>query len=112
MDIYNDRIKPLFEASGQTDKDLEIALGLSKGTIHKWNHLGYKSYTSHVKEIAQYFHVSADYLLGLTDDKTPAAPAEERLSEKDVNLLAWFRSLPPEKQKEVLYDAGAPSGLV
>lgn len=65
--------------------------------------------------LAEIFSVSVEYLKGETDDrwqKETAAPEGDGLSDKDIRLLAWFRSLPPEKQKEVLYDAGAPAGLV
>lgn len=36
MDLYIERIKPLFESSGMTDKDIEEALNLPRGVIYKW----------------------------------------------------------------------------
>lgn len=64
-DLYIERIKPLFEASGMTDKDIEEKLHLPRGVIYKWGTGKYKSYKRFIPEIAKYFNVSADYLMGL-----------------------------------------------
>ena len=65
MDLYIERIKPLFESSGMTDKDIEEALNLPRGVIYKWGIGKNKSYKRFIPEIAKYFNVSADYLMGL-----------------------------------------------
>lgn len=117
MDIYADRIKPLFDSSGKTDADLEREIGIPAKKISQWN-VGYtKSYTKYIQKIASYFHVSTDYLLGNTDDPTPpeqkeSPPQSGELSEKDVRLIEWFRSLPPEKQKAILISQDAPKELI
>lgn len=115
MDIYFDRIKPLFDNSGKTDADLEREIGIPAKKISQWN-IGYtKSYNKYIPQISTYFHVSTDYLLGNTDD--PAPPGEKEkpapktvsgLCEKDQRLLKWFRSLPPEKQKAILVAQDGP----
>ena len=89
IDIYNERIRPLFQLSGLTDKDLEKALGLPRGVIYKWGTGKYKSYKSYLPQIAAYFHVSTDYLLGHTDDPRP--PAE--LTGKEQQN----KTVPPEE---------------
>lgn len=33
-------------------------------------------------------------------------------AERDIRLLEWFRSLPPEKQRAILFSQDAPEGLV
>jgi len=76
MDIYSERIRPLFDKSGKTDLDLEREIGIPAKKISQWN-VGYtKSYTKFIPQIASYFHVSTDYLLGNTDDPTPAGQKE------------------------------------
>ena len=65
MDLYIERIKPLFESSGMTDKDIEETLNLPRGVIYKWGIGKNKSYKRFIPEIAKYFNVSADYLMGL-----------------------------------------------
>lgn len=85
-----------------------VELGFSNAASSGWKN-GAIPRQAALKKIADYFGVTVGYLLS---DEETAAPEDDGLSDKDVRLLAWFRSLPPEKQKEVLYDAGAPAGLV
>ena len=61
MDVFNDKIKPLFDSSGMTDKEIETALGLPRGVIYKWQSGKYKSYKDYLPQISNYFHVSIDY---------------------------------------------------
>lgn len=113
MNIFDERILPLFKKSGMNDQELEKAIGLKRGIIYDWKYGRTKSYTKYCGDIASYFHVSTDYLLGNTDD--PAPPGEKEppaqggeLSEKDLRLIGWFRSLPPEKQKAILIAQDGP----
>lgn len=91
MDLYIERIKPLFESSGMTDKDIEEALNLPRGVIYKWGIGKNKSYKRFIPEIAKYFNVSADYLMGL--DATSAgikkepAPKKSELSIGQLELI-------------------------
>lgn len=67
--------------------------------------------------IAEILETTIDYLLGNTDDPRPAGQKEQppvdggELSEKDIRLIQWFRSLPPEKQKAILISQDAPKDL-
>lgn len=71
MDLFNDKIKPLFDSSGMTDREIEIALGLPRGVIYKWKSGKYKSYTDYLPQISKHFHISADYLMGIDTPKSP-----------------------------------------
>lgn len=71
MDLYLDRIKPLFESSGETDKEIEESLGLPRGVIYKWGMGENKSYKKFIPQIAKKYRVSADYLMGLVDSAIP-----------------------------------------
>lgn len=71
MDIYFDRIKPLFDQTGLNVQELGKELGISPRHIYHWNKKETKTYTRYIVQIARYFDVSAEYLLGETDDKTP-----------------------------------------
>lgn len=117
MDIYQERIRPLFDGAPETNAEIERKLGIPPKTINKWNTTPLKSYRNYIPQIASYFQVSTDYLLGKTDDPSPPG-AEEKppaqgggLSEKDIRLIQWFRSLPPEKQKAILISQDAPGEL-
>ncbi|PHV69565.1 hypothetical protein CS063_15070 [Sporanaerobium hydrogeniformans] len=60
-----DRIQELCRKNTTTQSALERDLNFGKGTISKWD----KSYPSSDKlqKVADYFHVSTDYLLGRED---------------------------------------------
>ena len=117
MNIFVERILPLFEQSEMNDQELERNIDLPRGIIYDWKKERTKSYKKYCGQIASYFHVSTDYLLGNTDDPRPAGQKEEppeqsgELSEKDIRFIRWFRSLPPEKQKAILISQDAPEDL-
>lgn len=48
----------------------------------------------------------------MSDRQENVAAVTESLTEKDMNLVRWFRSLPIEKQKAILAAHDAPEGLV
>lgn len=62
METVFDRIKKLADSRGKSIVDVEADLGLSKNYLYKWK----KSAPNSTKliEVADYFNVSTDYLLG------------------------------------------------
>ena len=63
-----DRIKELAKKQGLSINLLEEKLGYSRNTIY--NLKNSKPSTERISEIADYFNVSTDYLLGRTDNPT------------------------------------------
>ena len=61
--------------------------------------------------VADYLGVSPDYLM-YGNEKKPTPEMGNELSEKDIRLIQWFRSLPQGKQKAILDSQDAPEGLV
>lgn len=106
MDLYTERIKPLFEASGMTDKDIEEALHLPRGVIYKWGTGKYKSYKRFIPEIAKYFNVSADYLMGLDSPsagiKKDPIPKDEVVSPAKQKLLDALDGLSDEQCEKLV----------
>lgn len=90
------RIKELCEERGITMTKLQEELGLSSSLIRKW-----KTNTSpsidKVMTIAQYFGVSIDYLMGLSDIQSSA---EELIGDDDFVSLQRARSRLSQKDKE------------
>lgn len=117
MDIMKTRILSLIDGSGKSDSFLEEAIGLPRGIIYKWRKNKNKNFKFYAIDIASYFHVSTDYLLGNTDDPSPAGQKEKlsaqsgEQNEKDMRLIQWFHSLPPETQKAILTLGGGPIDL-
>lgn len=65
---------------------------------------------STIKELAKFFDVTADYLLGLETDygaklAAPLAPMSDGITEKERALLNAFRQLLPETQDFILRSA-------
>lgn len=61
-----------------------------------------------VQILAGYLGVTTSELLG---EEKPTPVSGDGLSEKDARLIAWFRSLPPEKQRAILISQDAPEDL-
>ena len=108
MDVFFDRIAPLIIQARNalvTDAEMEREMGLPAHSINKWFTGKYKSYKNYLRQIAKYFHVSVDYLIGETDDKTPVPTNEDGLSEKQRELIQLVRSLPPAEVDYLLATA-------
>lgn len=103
MDVLN-RIIELLERNGRNQKELMDYLGIKKSAFTDWKSGKSRSYLKYASEIAGYFGVTTDYLLrGETDTKEkPAGNKADELSDYDARVLAWFRSLPPEKREAIL----------
>lgn len=113
MDIYAERIKPLFDQSGKSDAELEREIGIPARKISQWNINYTRSYTKYIPQIAAYFHVSTDYLLGNTDATAPLIEAErakekahdQKIVGEDAQLaqfIAKFNRLSPQQKSAVL----------
>jgi phage transcriptional regulator, cro/CI family len=76
-----DRIKELAKRRGLSINLLEEKLGYSKNTIY--NLKNSKPSTERISEIADYFGVSTDYLLGRTDNP---AIAGEKAPDHEIEL--------------------------
>ena len=87
-----DRIKELAKKQGLSINLLEEKLGYSRNTIY--NLKNSKPSTERISEIADYFHVSTDYLLGRTDNPTIASDnkANTNLGPAETELVAEFRN--------------------
>lgn len=93
MDIL-DKIQFLLKSQGKTQKELTDHLGVSKATFSQWKSGCSKSYLRFLPQIADFFSVSVDYLLGKTEEKTPSAPsAESTLDEKKKYLIDLLSKL-------------------
>ena len=76
--IFGDRLRELRQKAGLQQNELGEKLGLSSNGIGMMER-GHRGTTiEKVVLLAKYFHVSADYLLGITDDPTwRGSPGEQ-----------------------------------
>ncbi|MCI5904894.1 MAG: helix-turn-helix domain-containing protein [Oscillospiraceae bacterium] len=84
------RIKILREARGLSQQRLAIELNVSQAMISKYELGQAEPDIQMICNIAQYFGVSADYLLELSDDKYASAAG---LSETEKEILFDFKRL-------------------
>lgn len=91
-----DRIKELANQRKVSVAELERALGFGNGSISKWNKQSPS--TEKLKQVADYFQVSLDYLVGRSDDKYDLSPQEKI----DIGIEA-------EKMMKGLNDEGSVS---
>lgn len=87
-----------------------IDCGLSRTAWHKWENGGVPN-GSTLHKFAEYFGKNIDNLIGNTDKAKNTTEDSGGFSEKDKRLVAWFNSLPEEKQKAILSLGGAPEDL-
>lgn len=84
------------------------AVGLSRTSPNGWKK-GKQPTDVNLQKIADYFGVTVEELI--RENKKTTTSNSGGFSEKDVRLVAWFNSLPEEKQKAILSLGGAPEDL-
>ena len=73
------------------DFNMKFDTNINRGTLSKWENEINEPSLQYAKLLAEYYGVSLDYLIGLTDDKTPS------------RLLAYYKaSKPRSRQKELV----------
>lgn len=73
--MFSERLKRLRMEKGITQKELADRLHISRSTIAGYESLGKEPDGEKLCALAEFFGVSVDYLLGVTDSRNQAAPA-------------------------------------
>ena len=100
--IVIQNIIALLKEQRKTQKNLTDYLGITQNAFTDWKSGRIKSYTKHLPQIADYFGVSVDYLLGNESADKKESLTEPKLSEGEKELIDLFRQLPIESQKMYL----------
>jgi transcriptional regulator with XRE-family HTH domain len=66
--IFSDRFRELRKSGNVTMVDIAEALGLRKQSIHQWDSQKTIPTADKLLELADYFNVSLDYLVGRSDN--------------------------------------------
>lgn len=90
--IFADRLLDLITESGKTIKQLSEEIGISSGSLSKYQNDGAVAGIDAISKIAKYFNVSVDWLLGHSSTRSPnptlqGACAYTGLSEKAVDFF-------------------------
>ncbi len=96
LDYFGDRLKTLRRERGITQQELADAIGISKGGLCYYENTNRAPDITVLEKFADYFKVSADYLLGRTNAQTQKAKLQAvcnytGLSDKAVELLAELK---------------------
>ena len=93
------RLKELREEKNLTQNDIAKAINTSRPNIGRWEKGENEPSSSAVIALAQFFNVSADYLLGLEDDfgiKKSAGASAPTFTREEMDLVFKFRELPEQ----------------
>ncbi len=105
------RLKELREAIGKTQRELAKEFNVSKSAYNYWENGVMETDYQKLHEMAKYFDVSIDYLLGYSDyyypDRvalkevsSPDGDKIERLTPKENELLLLFRKIGEDFSQE------------
>lgn len=108
--MFRSRLKELRESKGLSQKALAAILSVSQGTIGNWESGIREPNFEMVQRLADYFRVTTDYLLGISDKRTLNEELDEvefalrdgtkRLTRKKKEaLLSYLRFLEQEEEK-------------
>ncbi len=118
------RILELMEQRGDTAYSLEKNIELPISTVAAWKKGKFKPSADAITKVAQYYNVSTDYLLCLTDDPIPPQKsndlgqtnpflstylAELAREQRFIKIGKMYNAL-PDKQREQVY--GVVQGIV
>lgn len=101
-------IKKYMAQKGVSNQMLCEDLGFKYTTFMDWIKAVTYPRIGRVEAMAKYFGCEKSDLI---EDKENQPTETDGLTEKDIRLVEWFRSLPEEKQKAILSLGGAPEDL-
>lgn len=83
------RIREIRKKCGLTMKELGERVGVGESTISQYETGKRQPDYEVLLRIADYFGVSVDYLLGKSDEKTPAEDGEREISDDDIKFALF-----------------------
>lgn len=99
---FSIRLKQLRESSGDSQYAFADKFGISQSTIGNWEAGKREPSFGTLLNLADYFNVSTDYLLGRETQKKELAATFE--DERQAELLEVFNRMPDEESKEKLIE--------
>jgi len=84
------RVKELREREGIRQLDLAKKLNISQGTLSNWERGIHDPDNNSLIQLSEIFNASTDYLLGKTNDPTPANQKENApISDETIKFALW-----------------------
>ena len=98
------RIKQLRQEQGLSQRGLAEYLGISQQSINKYENHNIEPDITTLRQIADVFCVSIDYLVEQTDERQPVLlrPDDEKpLSGSECRLVSEYRQLTPDERMSI-----------
>lgn len=103
MSTRSERIKLLVEESGKSYQELEKITGIKKSSLQRYaSGATAKIPLDVIEKLSRAFNVSQEYLMGWDEDTKENTTAEPKLTEEEQALLALFRQIPKDQQRNFL----------
>lgn len=97
--IFSERLKELRMEKGLTQNEFAEQFKIAQGTVGNWETGNRQPDFVMLDKIANYFNVSADYLLGITEEKRPTVQEDDGpRNDKERLILELFRQAPDALQ--------------
>lgn len=95
--MFSTKLKELMTENHITKSELIKAVGLTDGAINGWLIKGAQPTAENIIKIADYFQVSADYILGREND-TGLIEIKNELSQIENEIISMYRKLDERRQ--------------
>lgn len=99
--MFKDLFVKLLQENNVTAYKLSKDTGINESLISQWKSGRQLPKYDSIKTLCDYFDISADYLLGLTDDTAPSKRTSDTLSSSEQEMLSAYRRLDDSDQGEV-----------
>jgi transcriptional regulator with XRE-family HTH domain len=110
--MFGKRLKELREKAELNQTELGKYFGLDRATISRYENSNREPNPEMIIKFANFFNVSSDYLLGLTDDPTDpnvaAANYIEQSVSDDPELLEFWQMLRQREDLQLLFKQVKP----
>ncbi len=101
---FSTRFENLLEERGLTQRQLALKLHIAPSTLNGYLRRGREPEFKILIQLAEFFGVSTDYLLGVTDIRQPVL-SPECYDDKESDLLSTYRTLSPQEQNYLIKQA-------
>ena len=99
--MFSERLKTARMEAGLSQKALAAKLFVSQQAVGKWEVDQGSPNPETIAAMAEILGVSADYLLGRTDQKEKLPTGSEELSNAEVELVSAYREAPANVQAAI-----------
>jgi transcriptional regulator with XRE-family HTH domain len=111
-----DQLKKLRKGIGVSQAQFAHIFGVGVGTVGMWESGQRAPKRETIERLADFYHVTTDYIYGRSENEAEAAPQEGDLSLEEYQLLEGYRRLTPARRKAILelvrpdtFESGVPS---